>query len=346
MPSYPGRPSAPRSGDVAGTLWLLAYLAAAMALMVLDHRGGWLRELRAQGEVAMQPVWWLAGLPGRIGDSARGTARTHSSLAEENRTLRNALMVSGARVARLQAAEEENQRIRALLGAARRGRLDVQLVPILDIDLDPSRQRLMLAGGSRDGVRMGQPVIDAGGVVGQIIGLTPTTSTVLLLTDPGHAVPVEVARSGVRLIVAGNGRSDQLSLQNVPLSGDVRVGDTLVTSGLGARFPAGFAVGTITALRPDDSRAFLVGEVRPAAQLDRGRDVLLLRQGAAAARPVARVPAAAPAFPGEPAATGASGDAGDAAGEADVATAFGTEPFERRRPSPAPPESAPPESAP
>jgi len=283
MPRYAGT-TAKRTGDVVGTLRLLAYLAAAITLMVVDHRGGWLGQLRAQGEVVMQPVWWLAGLPGRIGDSARGTARTHSSLTAENRTLRNALLVSGARVARLQAAADENQRIRDLLGAARRGRLDVQLVPILDIDLDPSRQRVVLDGGRRDGVRLGQPVIDAGGVVGQIIAVTPTTATVLLITDPAHAMPVEVARSGVRLIVYGNGRSDQLSLVNVPLSSEVRVGDTIVTSGLGGRFPGGFAVGTITALRPDESRAFLVGEVKPAARLDRGRDVLLLRESATAAR--------------------------------------------------------------
>lgn len=300
MPTYPGRPSPQRSGDVAGTLRLLAYLAAAVALMVLDHRGGWLAQVRQGGEVAMQPVWWLAGLPGRIGDSARGTARTHASLAEENRALRNALLMSGARVARLQASADENQRIRGLLGAARDGRLDVQLVPILDIDLDPSRQRLMLAGGRGDGVRVGQAVIDGGGLVGQIIAVTPTTSTVLLLTDPAHAVPVEVARSGVRLVAYGNGRGDQLSLANVPLSGDVKVGDSLVTSGLGQRFPAGFAVGQITALRPDDSRAFLVGEVRPAAQLDRGREVLLLRTGTRDSGPGARetqVQAAADAPP-------------------------------------------------
>jgi rod shape-determining protein MreC len=156
-------------------------------------------------------------------------------------------------------------------------------VPILDIDLDPSRQRLVLAGGSRDGVRLGQAVIDAGGLIGQIIAVTPTTSTVLLLTDPAHAVPVEIARSGVRLVAYGNGRSDQLTLANVPLSGDVKVGDRIVTSGLGRRFPAGFAVGTVAELRPDDSRAFLLGDVRPAAQLDRGREVLLLKEGGAGA---------------------------------------------------------------
>lgn len=322
MPAYVGsKPN--RSGDVAGTLWLLAYLAAAIALMALDHRGGWLTQLRRQGEVVMQPVWWLAGLPGRIGDSARGTARTHGSLTEENRTLRNALLVSGARVARLQTAADENARIRSLLGAAQRGRLDVQLVPILDIDLDPSRQRLVLDGGSRDGVRLGQPAIDAGGLLGQIIAVTPTTSIVLLLTDPAHAVPVEVARSGVRLIAYGNGRSDQLSLANVPLSSDVKVGDSIVTSGLGKRFPAGFAVGTITALKPDDSRAFLVGELQPAAQLDRGRDVLLLRSESPrrataqlASSPGIGVPPDVPAPVVDPAAS--------------PATAIGAEAYQRR----------------
>jgi rod shape-determining protein MreC len=348
VPAYPGRPNAHRTGDVAGTLWLLAYLAAAIALMVLDHRGGWLRQLRSQGEVAMQPVWWIAGLPGRIGDSARGTARTHASLTEENRMLRNALLVSGARVARLQSAEDENQRIRALLGAAQRGSLDVQLVPILDIDLDPTRQRLVLDGGSRDGVRLGQPVIDAGGVLGQIISVTPTTSVALLLTDPDHALPVEVARSGVRLVVYGNGRSDQLSLVNVPLSGDVKVGDSIVTSGLGTRFPAGFAVGTITALRPDDSRAFLVGEVEPAARLNRGRDVLLLREGAAALRPgIAKAGAdggaSTDAAGGPDAAPGAAQAADPARAPSErpaPPTAIGAEAFERAAPAPAAASSA------
>jgi len=173
---------------------------------------------------------------------------------------------------------EENARLRGLLGAAERGGLDVQLAPILDVDLDPTRQRLMLNAGTRNGVRRGQAVIDAGGLVGQVIEATPTTAVVLLLTDPDHAVPVAVARTGVRLIVYGTGRSDVLELRNVPLSSDVQVGDVLITSGLGGRFPAGFPVGTIASLRPDDSRAFLVGDVDAAAQLDRGRDVLLLRE--------------------------------------------------------------------
>ena len=279
MPSY--GPATPRTGDVSGTLRLLAYLALAVGLIVFDHRGGWLSQLRAQATVAMQPLWWLAGLPSRIGEALNDSASTRTRLADENRVLRNALLVSGARVARLQAAASENARLRGLLGATGRGGLDVQLAPILDIDLDPTRQRLVLDAGSRDGVAMGQSVIDAGGLVGQIIAVRPSTATVLLLTDPDHAVPVIVARSGERLVAYGRGRSDRLQLANIPLSSDVQVGDTVITSGLGGRFPAGFPVGRITALHPDDSHAFLVGDVAPAAQLDRGRDVLLLKGRAA-----------------------------------------------------------------
>src|SRR5690606_29587832 len=209
---------------------------------------------------------------------------------------------------------EENNHLRQLLGAAGSGGLDVQLAPILDIDLDPTRQRLVLRAGSRAGISQGQTVIDAGGVVGQVIQTAPATAVVLLLTDVDHAVPVMGARTGVRLVAFGQGRADALRLPNVPLSSDVRVGDELVTSGLGGRFPAGFPVGTITALEPDDSRALLVGSVDPAAHLDRGRDVLLLREVApAAAAPPADVaagPADAPAPgvapPGEGPAAGRS----------------------------------------
>ena len=300
MPAYAG-PSAPRSGDVAGTLRLLAYLALAIALIVLDHRGGWLAQIRARGELVVQPLWWLAGAPARIGDEVRDNASTRAQLADENRILRNALLISGARLSRLQAAAAENARLRGLLGAGQRGGLDVQLAPILDVDLDPTRQRLILDAGSRDGVQVGQSVIDAGGVLGQITGVTAGTATVLLITDPDHAVPVVVARNGVRLVAYGKGRSDRLELANIPLSSDVKVGDSIVTSGLGGRFPAGFAVGTVMSLQPDDSRAFLVGQLKPAAQLDRGRDVLLLKSRQSGIGSRESVPPTVPAAEAAPA---------------------------------------------
>jgi rod shape-determining protein MreC len=287
MPPYAGPSTAARSGEVADTLRLMAYLALALTLIVLDHRGGWLNQARKQTATLVAPLWAVAGWPGRLIERVSDDAGTMSQLTEENRKLRNDALVNQARMARLQSIAADNLRLRGLLEAAERGNLDVVLAPILDIDLDPTRQRLVLDAGSRDKVRVGQSVIDAGGLLGQIIAVMPSTSTVLLLTDPDHAVPVVVARTGVRLVAYGKGRSDQLQLLNVPLSSDVKVGDSVITSGLGGRFPSGFAVGTVTRLEPDDSRAFLVGDVRPAAQLDRGRDVLLLRQTRVALPPAA-----------------------------------------------------------
>ena len=279
MPPYAGPPVASRQGDAASPLRLLAYLALAITLIVLDDQAGWLARLRAQTNVLVQPVWALAGLPGKLGTQVKDNAASHGQLVEENRALRNKLLIANARLTRLQTAALDNAQLRELLNVAERSGLDVQLAPILDIDLDPVRQRLVLAAGSRDGVHLGQAVIDAGGLMGQVIATTGSNATVLLLTDPDHAVPVTVARNGVRLIVYGRG--DTLELRDIPLSAGVEVGDEIVTSGLGGRFPAGFPVGKITALRPDDTHAFLVGELKPAAQLDRGRDVLLLRPGAA-----------------------------------------------------------------
>lgn len=275
MPPYAGPPVASRQGDASSTLRLLAYLALAITLIVLDDQGGWMSRLRAQANVLVQPIWALAGVPGRVGASVKDNAASHNQLVSENRELRNQLLIANARLTRLQTAALDNAQLRELLNVAERNGLDVQLAPILDIDLDPVKQRLVLDSGSRAGVHVGQAVIDAGGLMGQVIAVTPAHSTVLLLTDPDHAVPVAVARNGVRLIVYGRG--DRLELRDIPLSAGVEVGDEIVTSGLGGRFPAGFPVGKILKLRPDDTHAFLVGELEPAAKLDRGRNVLLLR---------------------------------------------------------------------
>lgn len=335
MPSYASPTFDPRPGEVAGTLRLLAYLGLAVALIFLDARGGWLQRVRAQAGLAVQPLWWVAGLPGRLGNTLRDDAATNAQLVKENRTLRNELLLADARMARYATTAADNTHLRELLGAARRDELKVQLAPVLNIDLDPTRQRLVLDAGSRAGVRAGQTVIDAGGLMGQIIEVKPLYSTVLLLTDPDHAVPVMVARSNVRLVAYGRGRSDRLELVDIPRNADVKVGDRIVSSGLGGRFPAGFLVGTVEALHPDESHAFWIGDVAPAAQLDRGRDVLLLTGGQP--RLPADEAASAPA-------TGVAGQAAvgeGAAKPAAVAPAATTAPARVPAPASAGPAAAP-----
>jgi rod shape-determining protein MreC len=258
------------------TLRLLVYLALAVAMMVSDHRDGWLARARQVAAVGVEPVWWLASVPGRVAATVRGAVANQTRLNRENTALQQQLLLQGARIERLQLLRDENRQLRALLGGTRALQVSVQLAGILDIDLDPERQRVVLDIGANQGVHVGQVLIDAGGVLGQVISVTPTRATALLITDPAHAVPVQALRSGLRLIAFGTGRSDALSVPNVPRSGDLRVGDMLITSGIGGRFPAGFPVGRVETLQPDANHEFIVATLKPSARLDRSGQVLLV----------------------------------------------------------------------
>ncbi len=269
--------STPRFGaDSGSTLRLLSYLALAAVLMVSDHRGGVLTKVRRTATVAVEPVWWLASLPSRALGFVNEAVSDQTRLNRDNTELQRQHLLDQARIVRMQAVAEENQRLRALLGGTRGNRLNVQLAGILDIDLDPVRRQVVLDVGANQGVHPGQAVIDAGGVLGQVMAVTPTRATVLMITDPDHAAPVQSVRSGLRMIAYGTGRSDRLIAPNIPLSGDLKVGDELVTSGIGGRFPAGFPVGTVTALSPDANHAFVEATIAPAAHLDRSGEVLLV----------------------------------------------------------------------
>lgn len=269
--------STPRFGaDGGGTLRLLSYLALAVVLMVSDHRGGMLARVRRSATVAIEPVWWLASLPARSTQFIGAAIADQTRLNRDNDALRRQLLMAQARIVRMQAEAAENRRLRDLLGGTRGLRLNVQLANILDVELDPVRRQVVIDSGTNQGVHDGQAIIDSGGVLGQVTMATTDRATVLLITDSDHAVPAQDVRSGQRMIVYGTGRDDRLLAPNIARSGDVRIGDALVTSGIGGRFPAGFPVGTVTALAPDANHAFVEATVAPAAHLDRSREVLLV----------------------------------------------------------------------
>lgn len=268
--------SASRADGGQGTLRLLIYLALALTMMVSDHRGGWLSRVRQTAAIAIEPVRWLAAVPGRMAGTLHEAVANQTRLTRDNTALQQQLLLLQARIERLQLLRDENRQLRALLGGTRALQVSVQLAGILDIDLDPERQRVVLDIGSAQGVHVGQVLIDAGGVLGQVIAVTPTRATALLITDPTHAIPAQALRSGLRLIVYGTGRQDQLSVPNIPQSGDLKVGDVLITSGIGGRFPAGFPVGRVTTLQPDANHAFVAATLTPSARLDRSGQVLLV----------------------------------------------------------------------
>lgn len=264
------------AGSVAGTLRLMFYLALAMVLMVLDHRNGWMWHVRSTASIVVEPIYRLAGLPAAGMRTLSVAFADRKLLTEQNQRLREDLLLANAKLNRMAAVAEQNERLKELLATQRSLELNVQLARVIGVDLGGSPHRLMLNLGEREGVHQGQAVIDAHGVMGQVIEVLPTTSVVMLVTDPNHAVPVTVERTGLRTVAFGSRDGGMLSLPNVPMAADVRAGDKLLTSGLGGRFPPGFPVGEVQAIGQSPSGMFLEAHARPAADLDRSEYVLLL----------------------------------------------------------------------
>jgi rod shape-determining protein MreC len=275
--AYPAGSSAPLFGESgAGAFKLLLYLLVAVGLMLADHRGGHLDAFRAWMGLLAEPIYWLAGSPVRMTRAVHDNVTSRQQLIGERDRLSEELLVVGARLARLEAVQRENEDLRHLLHGTRGLNLRVQLAGIADVELDPFRHRVLLDIGARHGVHEGLAIIDAGGVFGQVVAVTPLRSTALLATDPSHAVPVQVRRSGLRTIAYGTGERDRLTVPNIPQSADIRVGDLLLTSGIGGRFPAGLPVATVTRVAPEATHLFIEADAKPLAALDRSGQVLLV----------------------------------------------------------------------
>lgn len=261
------------------TTRLIVCALASVVLMTLDHRQQQLDRVRAALSVVLYPVPWLVDAPFRFGNWVSESANTHAVLVAENRELRTAIGGTAAELLRFAALEEENRRLRALLQAAQTHDYVVEVARLLSVDLDPFRHQLMLNRGERHGVVRGQALIDAHGVMGQIHRINPLTSYALLITDPSHAIPVEVNRNGLRTIARGTGETDRLDLPYLPNNSDIEVGDLLVTSGLGGVFPPGYPVGTVTDVTRHPGERFAEISATPTALLNRSREVLLVRPG-------------------------------------------------------------------
>ena len=282
------------SEATAGTLRLLVYLALAAVLMVLDHRNGWLHRARVAASAVVVPVYKMAALPAEWVHDAGTAFSERRHLIDDNKHLREALLLAQARLNRLDAISNQNERLKQLLDTRHLLGMHAQLARLINVQLGPTSYRMMLDAGSDEGVHVGQAVIDGHGVMGQIVETLPHASIVMLVIDPDHAVPVMIDRTGLRGIVHGGGGARDLILPDLPLSADAKVGDRLVTSGLGGRFPAGFPVGTITRIEHGPSGMFMQAEVKPAAELERSGEVLLLRDLPEPVGPPAAAPAVGP----------------------------------------------------
>ena len=290
-------PAAPESAPLfseqgAGATRLIGYLALAAVLMTSDYRSGSLQTLRHYAGTLATPIYALATAPIRLGRALRDASAERTALVAENARLRSQLLRAQAGISQIDALDEENRRLRELLAARQRLGLSARLVELVEVDLGPYRHRLLLGGGQREGIEVDQAVIDALGLVGQISRSDIDRAEVILITDPGHAIPVRVVRNGLRAVAYGTGDLDRLELPHIPFSADIVEGDVLVTSGLGGHFPPGIPVAVVTGVKGDDSATFAIAEARPAAGLTHSNQVLVLRPDPPSTDPPATDPAA------------------------------------------------------
>lgn len=252
-------------------------LIACLILMFINWRYEQaVLPLRSLVHQAFNPIYAVANYPVLSGDWFRQQVKSEEQLRRENTAMRAELLQAKVRLQKLAELSAENTRLRGLLNTPLiiDGRMLIS--EIIGADTDPLRQILVINKGSLDQVKMGQTILDDKGIIGQVINVYPHSSRVMLLSDKEHAISVRIERTGVRGILFGTGDSTRLSMQYVPNTADIKIGDRLISSGLGEQFPAGYPVGMVSRVQRHGSGEFAVIDIRPAAQLQGGHHVVLL----------------------------------------------------------------------
>lgn len=260
-------------------LRLIVVCVLSIALMIADSRISLMQDLRRVLAAGAYPLQVMIDAPAALGRWVGATTTTRSQLLRENAELRQTRLEQSARLQRMAALQAENARLRALLDSTAKVSDRVLIAEIMSVDMNPFRHRVVVNKGSRDGAFVGQALIDADGVVGQLTRDQFFAAEAILITDIDHALPVEILRNRQRTIAVGTGQIDRLSLPFLPRNTDIRTGDLLVTSGLGGTFPAGYPVAVVSKVVADSGAEFLRVSATPSAALTRMREVLLIFPG-------------------------------------------------------------------
>ncbi|WP_321922845.1 rod shape-determining protein MreC [Paraburkholderia guartelaensis] len=255
---------------------LIFFVVLSLALLVSDARFKTLEIVRGVLGAGLYPLQRAALVPRDFFMGAADLAVTSSTLRTENTQLhvRNLQLSQQANAAASLAAE--NAHLRALLQLSQR--IGAQTTPAeIQYDTrDPFTQKVVIGGGSQQGIQNGSPVLSEDGVIGQITRVFPMQSEVTLVTDKDQAVPVEVVRTGLRSVIYGTAKGDLLDLRFVPISADLQVGDELVTSGLDGIYPQGLPVAKVLRVDKQADTAFARVVCLPIAAVRGARQVLVL----------------------------------------------------------------------
>lgn len=253
---------------------LITLAILAISLFAMSYYTDWLHSARERLFDAVAPLYWITGTPERVTDWAGEQFRSRDELLEENDRLKRQVLLLEQRSQLLAAVKAENTQLKELMNSAEMVDDRVLVAQIIGVSPDPLEHVLLIDKGRDDGIDVGTPVMDAGGLLGQVIEAGNSFSRILLITDSSHAIPVQVLRNSMRAVAEGTGDLYRLKLRHLANTSDIREGDLLLSSGLGGRFPAGYPVGEVMSVTRDPGKPFAEAEVLPRGRMNRSRFVL------------------------------------------------------------------------
>lgn len=257
---------------------MLLVVVLALGLIVADARFGKLTVVRSTLATGLTPVYWLGNAPTQFSDWVGSLFVNKDDLKRDNDELQARLLILERRALKYASLASENNELRRLMNSSEVLDDRVIVSEVVSVSPDPFAHELVINKGRSDGVHEGQAILDAGGLMGQVIQVSQITARVLLVSDSSHAVPVEVVRNGLRAILLGTGKANSLELVHVPDTANIREGDLLVSSGLGGRFPRGYPVAEVSRISKEPGEPFITIEATPTAKLNQSRMLLVVFQ--------------------------------------------------------------------
>ncbi|UDG81290.1 Cell shape-determining protein MreC [Candidatus Profftia lariciata] len=257
-------------------LRLFIAIIISIGLIIADSHLSIFKKIRSYLDTAVSPLYYLSNVPRQILENVSNTLISHKQLQLENRILRQELLLKNSDILLLGHFKQENAHLRELLGSSLHQDEHKMLTKVILKLPDPYSDQVIIDKGSNNNVYVGQPIINDKGVVGQVIAVGQNTSRVLLICNALHALPIQVLRNDIRILALGNGCTNDFQLEHLPINTDIRVGDILVTSGLGGRFPEGYPVAVVSLVKIDNQHSYTIIKARPTTELQRLRYLLLL----------------------------------------------------------------------
>lgn len=256
---------------------LIIFVVLSFILLINDQRNNYLSILRNSIAIAIYPLQSAVEIPSRLTDWFDLRIKSKEILIKENQNLLSQQKINSSILQRYESLEQENERLKQILNAASNLDNKVEITRIISVNVNPYRHTIVIDKGERDGVYEGQVLLGTDGVIGQILHTNFLTSEAILISDSDHALPVEINRNGLRTIVLGNGSYTKLDVPYIPNNADIEIGDLLVTSGLGGKFPSGYPVAKVDFIESDLSEQFYKVSAKPIAYLNQVRELMLLK---------------------------------------------------------------------